>query len=85
MEGARTGGIVGFAGGVGRGLVGVVTKPLVGMFDFASNVTAGVRETTTVFDVNDIGRERLPRFVGKDTILRVKIDDNRRNSYSNSS
>lgn len=41
------------------------------MFDFASNVTAGVRETTTVFDVNDIGRERLPRFVGKDTILRV--------------
>ncbi|KAI9491569.1 hypothetical protein BDB00DRAFT_766791 [Zychaea mexicana] len=71
LEGAESGGVVGFAGGVGRGLVGVVTKPFVGFFDMASNVTAGVRETTTIFDPNDITRERLPRYVGIDGILRV--------------
>ena len=73
MEGAESGGMVGFAGGVGRGLVGVVTKPLVGIFDMASNVTAGVRETTTVFDPNAITRERLPRYVGIDGILKVYL------------
>lgn len=71
MEGAKQDGVAGFAGGVGRGLVGVVTKPLVGMFDLANNITTGVRETTMVFDPNDIARERLPRFVGMDGILRV--------------
>ncbi|KAG1452860.1 hypothetical protein G6F56_007714 [Rhizopus delemar] len=35
----------------------------------ASNVTAGIRETTTVFEGAEIGRERLPRFVGRDAIL----------------
>ncbi|KAI8144971.1 hypothetical protein BJV82DRAFT_536853 [Fennellomyces sp. T-0311] len=70
LEGAESGGVIGFAGGVGRGLVGVVTKPLVGIFDMASNVTAGVRETTTVFDPNAITRERLPRYVGIDGILK---------------
>ncbi|KAI9272903.1 hypothetical protein BDA99DRAFT_569176 [Phascolomyces articulosus] len=70
LEGAESGGVLGFAEGVGRGLVGVVTKPLVGFFDMASNVTAGVRETTMIFDPNDITRERLPRYVGIDGILR---------------
>jgi hypothetical protein len=27
-----------------------VTKPVVGVFDLASNVTEGIRNTTTVFD-----------------------------------
>ncbi|KAI7863890.1 hypothetical protein BDF14DRAFT_1998124 [Spinellus fusiger] len=100
MEGAETGGVTGFMGGLGRGLVGyvpftfhllykkkdkhklintfflcgtssVVTKPVVGIFDLASNVTAGIRETTTVFDENDLARERLPRHVGRDKILMV--------------
>ena len=53
--------------------MGAVTKPLVGVFDLASNVTAGVRETTTVFDANDIGRERLPRYIAMDRILRVSM------------
>lgn len=44
-----------------------------GVFDLASNVTAGVRETTTVFDANDIGRERLPRYIAMDNILRVSM------------
>ncbi|KAG0185188.1 hypothetical protein DFQ28_009826 [Apophysomyces sp. BC1034] len=69
MEGAETGGALGFVGGVGRGLVGALTKPVVGVFDLASNVTAGIRETTTIFDAGDIGRERLPRYIGMDNIL----------------
>lgn len=61
IEGAETGGAVGFFKGVGKGLVGfvitprysgksiayrlcsssAVTKPVVGVFDLASNVTEG--------------------------------------------
>ncbi|KAI9322742.1 hypothetical protein BX666DRAFT_2109183 [Dichotomocladium elegans] len=70
MEGIESGGAIGFAEGIGKGLVGVVTKPLVGIFDFASNVTAGVRETTSMFDLSDIGRERLPRYTRPDGIVR---------------
>ncbi|KAJ2242589.1 Vacuolar protein sorting-associated protein 13, partial [Coemansia sp. RSA 475] len=56
--------------GVGKGLVGVVTKPVVGMFDLASNVTEGIRNTTTVFE-RDLDRQRLPRHIGRDGILTV--------------
>ncbi|CAJ0631083.1 15450_t:CDS:2, partial [Entrophospora sp. SA101] len=46
-----------------------VTKPVVGVFDLASNVTEGIRNTTTVFDENDLSPVRLPRFVGRDEAL----------------
>ncbi|OAD04505.1 hypothetical protein MUCCIDRAFT_141025 [Mucor lusitanicus CBS 277.49] len=69
IEGAESGGVVGFVGGVGKGLVGAFTKPMVGFLDMASNITAGIRETTTVFEGNDINRERLPRYTGKDGIV----------------
>ncbi|CAO3621876.1 unnamed protein product [Mucor fragilis] len=69
IEGAETGGVVGFVGGVGKGLVGAFTKPMVGFLDMASNITAGIRETTTVFEGGDINRERLPRYTGKDGIV----------------
>jgi vacuolar protein sorting-associated protein 13A/C len=48
-----------------------VTKPVVGMFDLANNVSQGVRNTTTIFDANDIDRLRLPRYIAGDGILRV--------------
>ncbi|CEP17102.1 hypothetical protein [Parasitella parasitica] len=69
IEGAESGGVVGFVGGVGKGLVGAFTKPMVGFLDMASNITAGIRETTTVFEAGDITRERLPRYTGKDGIV----------------
>ncbi|KAG2213335.1 hypothetical protein INT46_007194 [Mucor plumbeus] len=69
IEGAESGGVVGFVGGVGKGLVGAFTKPMVGFLDMASNITAGIRETTTVFEGGDINRERLPRYTGKDCIV----------------
>lgn len=49
----------------------VVTKPAVGLFDLATNVTEGIRNTTTVFDQSSIDRVRLPRFTASDGILRV--------------
>ncbi|KAI8340848.1 hypothetical protein BC941DRAFT_227149 [Chlamydoabsidia padenii] len=69
IEGAEESGVGGFFGGVGKGLVGVVTKPVVGLFDLASNVSAGIRETTNLFEAGAIVRERLPRYIGKDGTL----------------
>jgi vacuolar protein sorting-associated protein 13A/C len=59
IEGAETGGAAGFFKGVGKGLVGVVTKPVIGVFDLASNVSEGIRNTTTVFDNPARDRVRL--------------------------
>ncbi|KAJ1666119.1 Vacuolar protein sorting-associated protein 13 [Coemansia sp. RSA 1646] len=68
LEGAEQEGVGGFFKGVGKGLVGVVTKPVIGMFDLASNVTEGIRNTTTVFE-RDLDRQRLPRQIGRDGII----------------
>ncbi|GAA5827080.1 hypothetical protein JCM11251_002234 [Rhodosporidiobolus azoricus] len=70
LEGAESGGAAGFFKGVGMGLVGAVTKPAVGIFDFANNITEGIRNTTTVFDQSGIDRVRLPRFTASDGVLR---------------
>jgi len=70
MEGAEKEGVAGFFKGLGKGVVGVVTKPIIGVFDLASNVSEGIRNTTTVFEM-DLDRQRLPRFIGKDGILKV--------------
>ncbi|CAO3643748.1 unnamed protein product [Cunninghamella blakesleeana] len=71
LEGAEQSGVTGFVGGIGKGLVGAVTKPVVGIFDFASNISAGIRETTNLFEAGDILPERLPRFTGRDGVLRL--------------
>ena len=39
----------------------VVTKPVIGVFDLAANVTEGIRNTTTVFDNPARDRVRLVR------------------------
>ncbi|KAL1410608.1 Vacuolar protein sorting-associated protein 13 [Vanrija albida] len=70
MEGAEQGGAAGFAKGVGKGFVGLFTKPAVGLFDFIAASTEGIRNTTTVFDQNEIERVRLPRFIAADGVLR---------------
>ncbi|KAJ3515399.1 hypothetical protein NLJ89_g1777 [Agrocybe chaxingu] len=70
IEGAEAEGALGFFKGVGKGLVGAVTKPVVGVFDLASNVTEGIRNTTTVFDNPERDRIRLPRLIASDGVLR---------------
>ncbi|CAL3963394.1 unnamed protein product [Diplocarpon coronariae] len=70
MEGAEQEGITGFFKGVGKGALGFVTKPAIGVFDLASNVSEGIRNTTTVFDGDGLDRVRLTRFIGTDGIVR---------------
>ncbi|WFD07777.1 Vacuolar protein sorting-associated protein 13 [Malassezia vespertilionis] len=71
LEGAEDGGTAGFLQGIGRGLVGAVTKPAAGFFDMASSITEGMRNTMLVFDQHDIHRIRLPRFIPGDKIVRL--------------
>lgn len=70
LEGAEKEGAAGFVKGVGKGLLGLATKPAVGAFDFASNMAEGVRNTTTVFDQEGLDRIRMPRFISQDGIVR---------------
>ena len=70
LQGAEKEGAVGFVKGVGKGFLGLATKPAVGAFDLASNVAEGVRNTTTVFDAEGLDRVRLTRFIGMDGIIR---------------
>ncbi|KAJ3227354.1 hypothetical protein HK099_002420 [Clydaea vesicula] len=73
MEGAEKEGVSGFFKGLGKGVVGktirAITKPVIGVFDLASTVTEGIKNTTTVFEL-DLDRQRLPRYIGKDGILK---------------
>ncbi|MCJ1294226.1 hypothetical protein MMC34_005783 [Xylographa carneopallida] len=70
LEGAEKEGLQGFVKGVGKGFLGLATKPAIGAFDLASNVAEGVRNTTTVFDAEGLDRVRLTRFIGLDGIVR---------------
>lgn len=71
MEGAERDGATGFIKGVGKGFVGLVTKPVVGVFDFMSTSTEGIRNTTTVFDQDALDKARLPRYIASDGVIRV--------------
>ena len=70
LQGAEQEGAFGFVKGVGKGVLGLATKPAIGAFDLASNVAEGVRNTTTVFDAEGLDRVRLTRFIGMDGIIR---------------
>ncbi|PGH11668.1 hypothetical protein AJ80_07035 [Polytolypa hystricis UAMH7299] len=70
LEGAEREGFQGFMKGVGKGFLGLATKPAIGAFDLASNLAEGVRNTTTVFDNAGLDRVRLTRFIGMDGIVR---------------
>ncbi|KAF2103644.1 vacuolar protein sorting-associated protein 13 [Rhizodiscina lignyota] len=70
LQGAEREGAAGFVKGVGKGLLGLATKPAIGAFDLASNISEGVRNTTTVFDQEGLDRVRLTRFIGIDGIVR---------------
>ncbi|KAG0637605.1 hypothetical protein HOY80DRAFT_1138202 [Tuber brumale] len=70
LEGAEREGALGFLKGLGKGVVGLATKPAIGVFDLASNVTEGIRNTTTVFDAEGLDRVRLTRYIGQDGVVR---------------
>lgn len=70
LEGAEQEGALGFFKGLGKGVVGLATKPAIGVLDMASNVSEGIRNTTTVFDGSELDRVRHARFVPADGIVR---------------
>ncbi|KAH7368024.1 vacuolar protein sorting-associated protein [Plectosphaerella cucumerina] len=70
LEGAEQEGAMGFFKGIGKGVVGLATKPAIGVLDMASNVSEGIRNTTTVFDGSELERVRYARFVPADGVVR---------------
>ena len=43
---------------------------MVGVFDLASNVSEGIRNTTMMFEGQELERMRYPRYIGQDGILK---------------
>jgi hypothetical protein len=74
LEGARQDGAAGFVRGLGLGVVGLIVKPVTGVLDAASSVTAGIKNTTTFFD-KQIGRARAPRICYRPHMLIRPYDD----------
>lgn len=62
-NGAQSDGIQGFLSGLGKGLVGTVAKPVIGVLDLASETANAVRETSKSSNRILPDRKRLPRCV----------------------
>lgn len=61
--GAQADGIHGFISGLGKGIVGTVTKPVIGVLDLASETANAVRERSKSSNRTLPERKRLPRCV----------------------
>ncbi|XP_065141972.1 intermembrane lipid transfer protein VPS13D isoform X2 [Paramisgurnus dabryanus] len=62
VEGVKTeGGVSGFFSGLGKGLVGTVTKPVAGALDFASETAQTVRDMASINNGLSTQRVRKPR------------------------
>jgi len=70
MKGVDKEGAVGFFKGLGRGVIGTVVKPTVGVIDLATQTTKGLRNTASMFDVK-VSRKRPPRYFGPEKMLTV--------------
>lgn len=62
FDGVVSDGVEGLVSGFGKGLLGTVTKPAVGILDFATGVSTAVRETVRKISHHEYQqRKRLPR------------------------
>ena len=70
-EGAVKHGVSGIFFGFGKGVVGTITKPAVGMLDFASSAASAVRETSRKLSntTENVQRVRPPRVCSIDGLL----------------
>ncbi len=64
VRGAREGGVSGFVGGVGKGLLGVLVKSAVGVVDIAAGTFASLRNFAVA--QRAVAQQRLPRFFPPD-------------------
>ncbi|KAK9815130.1 hypothetical protein WJX73_008307 [Symbiochloris irregularis] len=73
MQGAQSGGAMGFVRGLGQGIVGVAADPMSGMLDFMSSAFEGVDAWSAALirshRAADAQRARLPRAIGGDRRL----------------
>lgn len=69
-KGASKEGPSGFVKGLGRGLIGLPTKTAIGVLDLASNMSEGIRNTTTLMDDSQVSSVRLPRFISHEQIIK---------------
>ncbi|WBW73191.1 intermembrane lipid transfer protein, chorein family Vps1302 [Schizosaccharomyces osmophilus] len=53
-----------FLKGFGKGVLGLATKPAIGLLDMTTNVSEGIRNSTDVRANPEIDKARIPRFVG---------------------
>lgn len=69
ISGAKEQGVGGFFKGLGKGAVGLVTRPTAGVIDFASGSLDAVKRAT---DLNvDVNRLRPARFMHSDGLVRA--------------
>jgi len=69
IKGAEKGGALGFAQGVGKGLLGLAVKPVVGTVDLITQGAQGIANTTSYFENKNRDRKRLPRFFDERKIV----------------
>ncbi|KRX48648.1 Vacuolar protein sorting-associated protein 13A [Trichinella murrelli] len=68
IEGAREEGALGFAKGLGKGLIGAVTRPISGVVDFASTSFEALKKATEVLE--EVKPTRPTRYIALDRIIR---------------
>ncbi|KRX90575.1 Vacuolar protein sorting-associated protein 13A [Trichinella pseudospiralis] len=68
IEGAREEGALGFAKGLGKGLIGAVTRPITGVVDFASASLEALKKATEVLE--EVKPTRPSRYIALDRIIR---------------
>eukprot|EP01155_Anaeramoeba_flamelloides_P026744 Anaeramoba_flamelloidesa81_46.p1 GENE.a81_46~~a81_46.p1 ORF type:complete len:775 (-),score=164.80 a81_46:343-2505(-) len=61
MKGYKKRGKSGIVSGFGKGVIGVVAKPIVGITELISNVSDGITSSSTKYQPKSKGRTRLPR------------------------
>ena len=66
ISGSRSGGVEGFFRGVGRGLLGLLTKPAGGVMDMVAMAMDGVSRAVELGE--QITRARLPRQIDPNTV-----------------
>ncbi|CAF1260195.1 unnamed protein product [Adineta steineri] len=71
VSGAKEGGASGFVKGLGKGFIGLATRPTGGVVDFASTSLDVIKRTAQQEEV--IRRVRYPRHVGRDGLVRPYI------------
>ena len=56
--------------GVGKGVTGLILKPVVGVVDLITDTTEGIKNSAVYFDEKK-NRIRPPRYIGSDLILLI--------------